>query len=253
MAYYFTVEKKKGEYTPIDITKSKYFMRTSNLKGAGSTLQEIDTFTMMFNNEKELRTRLFKEGLLEMKYAGKGLSIRNFRNNRYYKVMYDFLYQKDLEYIANPQKVIERIERKLLLGDFRFIEKFANTFMNFHDCLSTAPEVREFAIASSRTGIRSRHFDVYDENYDNPLTRMTKLLIYDYYQTPSGRTEYKNTVKYRNLHAVLAFTNYYDKKNSEELEEMKEVKNQTSLFEEKPKTRKKEKKNIEGQTSLFDE
>ena len=55
MAYYLTIEKKKGYYVPLEITKSKYFSRLSNLKGNGSTLQEIDMFTMMFDNEKQLR------------------------------------------------------------------------------------------------------------------------------------------------------------------------------------------------------
>ena len=89
MAYYFTVQKKRGEYTPIDITKSKYFARMSNFKGMGMSLEEADMFTMMFNDEKELRGALFKEKLLEHRYSGNQLSIRLLRNGKYYKVIYD--------------------------------------------------------------------------------------------------------------------------------------------------------------------
>ena len=64
MAYYFMVEKKKGEYIPLDINNSKYFTRTSNLKGNSARLYEIDNFTTMFNDENELRESLVKEGIL---------------------------------------------------------------------------------------------------------------------------------------------------------------------------------------------
>ena len=250
MAYYLTVEKKRGEYTPIDITKSKYFERISNFKGMGSSLQEIDIFTMMFNDEKELRKVLFKEKLLEMKYFSKPLAIRNLKNGKYNKVMYDFLYQKDIEYIMDPNKLIERINYKLVEGDYRFIEKYANTFLKFHDCLSTAPEVREFATRSARYNAPSRYFSELDENHDNPVTRLTKLLIYEYIQTPSGRVEYSNKIKYRNLHAVLAFTNHYDEKHKEDLPKEEN----TILLEPPVKAKKRTKsKKIDGQFSLFDE
>ena len=252
MAYYLTIEKKKGVYEPIEITKSKYFSRLSNLKGNGSTLQEIDMFTMMFENEKELRTSLFKEKLVNMRDAGRSLSIRILRNKQYYKVMYDMFYQKDVEYIANPKLLIKRINNKLLEGDYRFVEKFANNFLNFHDCLSTAPEVREFAISSSRDKHCCKYFYNLDENGDNPLIRMTKLLIFDYEQSHSGRVDYKNTIKYRNLHAVLAFVNNYDKNFGNEQKDNEQI----SLFSNNNnvKTKKREKKGyIPGQTSLFDE
>ena len=252
MAYYLTIEKKKGYYVPLEITKSKYFSRLSNLKGNGSTLQEIDMFTMMFDNEKQLRAALFKEKLVDTRDAGRGLSIRILRNNCYYKVMYDMMYQKDMEYIANPKLLIKRINDKLLEGDYRFVEKFANTFLNFHDCLSTAPEVREFAISSSRDEHCCKYFYSLDENGDNPLIRMAKLLIYDYKQNPNGKVEYKDTVKYRNLHAVLAFVDYYNKKFEKENKDNKQINLFTS--EDKVKTKKKEKnKYIPGQTSLFNE
>ena len=250
MAYYLTIEKKKGEYTPIDVTQSKYYTRLSNFKGAGSSLQELDVFTMMFNNEEELRKALFKENLLEMRYFTKPLAIRNLKNGKYHKVMYDFLYQKDMEYIINPEKLVERIDYKLLEADYRFIEKYANTFLKFHDCLSTAPEVREFAISSSRYNAPSRYFSELDENRDNPLKRLTKLLIYEYYQWPSGRIEYKDKVKYRNLHAVLAFVNHYDKKYADDLSEA-----ENDILTIPPvKTKKKHKnKTIPGQMNLFEE
>ena len=248
MAYYFTVQKKKGEYTPIDITKSKFFTRVSNLKGVGMTLEEADLYTMMFNDEKELRKALFKEKLLEHRYSGSNLSIRLLRNGKYYKVMYDFLYQKDIEYIASPSLIIDKINSKLESNDFRFVNAFANNYIKFHECLSTAPEVREFAMQSIREEKKSNYFNKLDENNDNPLVRMTKLLIYKYYQSPSGKIEYTDKITYRNLHSIIAFVNHYEKKYLDEVS-----KEQTTLFEDnsKKKVLKKDRQ-IDGQISLFD-
>lgn len=247
MAYYLTIEKRKGQYTPLDITKTSYFTRLSNLKNMGCTLAEIDAFTMNFNDERELRGYLFQNDLIEIRNGNRPLSVRNLLNNKYNKVMYDMLYQKDLEYIMDPRKLIARINDKLYAGDYRFVKAFANYFMNYHDCSSTAPEVREFANTSIMENRCSRHFNCLDEQGDNPLVRMTKLLIYDYYEEPNGEVKYKSTIKYRNLHMVLAFINHYDKTYTDQLK-------QTSSIElPKTKTRKKTKNDkIPGQTNLFE-
>lgn len=254
MAYYFTVSKKKGEYTPLDITKSKYFTKLSKFKGLGLSLQEIDMFTMMFNDEEELRNSLYSEHILEGRYFNNPLTARILRNGKYHKVMYDFLYQKDIEYIADPKKIINRILNKFIDQDFRFIKQFAHNYIEFYDCGTTAAEVRVFAENSIIYGNMDKHLQDRDENGDLPLIRMAKLLIYEYYQTPSGKTIYKEEIKYRNLHSIIAFINNYDKKYGLEVDDKD---NQMNFFDEMPpvisKIRKKEKKDkIEGQISLFE-
>lgn len=250
MAYYLMIEKKKGQYTPIDITKSACFYRMSNLKKSGCTLQEIDMFTMNFYDEKELRAHLFKSGLLDRRDAGKKITTRILRDNKYHKVMYDMFYQKDIEYITNPQKLINRINDKLMSGDYRFIELYARDFSNFHDCSSTAPEVREFAATSIRQNYCSRHLHTLDENNDNPLVRMTKLLIYENFQAPNGKIFYKEGIKYRNLHSVLAYVNNYDKTRDIDNTNNEQI----SLFEApQPKVKKlKKNESIPGQINLFE-
>ena len=251
MAYYFMVSKKKGEYTPLDIKKTPYFVKSSKFKGLGMSLYEADTFTMMFDNECELRRALVSDGVLSYSDIGAPLSIRNLNKGKYNKVMYDFLYQKDIEYVMNPHKVITCIQNKLYDEDYRFILEYAKTFKDFYDCSSTAPEVCMFADNSIIFNNFDKHLLIRDENNDDMLTRMTKLLIYEYYQIPSGRIIYKDKIKYRNLHAIIAFVNNYNKKygiNSED--------NQMSLFagEGKVKTLKRGKKEcIPGQINLFDE
>ena len=250
MAYYFMVEKNKGNHETLDITKTTLFARMSKLKGTGATLEEIDTFTMLFNNERELRNYLLDEGILKIQYLDKPLSIRILRNNSYNKVPHSFLYQKDIEYVLNPHKLIAKINDKLNNGDFRFIEQYANNYLTFRDCSSTAPEVRAFARMSIKEGIKSRHFCELDENYDNSLVRMTKLLIYEYYQFSNGKISYQNRIKYRNLHSIIAFINNYEKKYEQELES-KEILSSTSEYTKK-RTRNIKTDLITEQLSLFD-
>ena len=243
------VEKKKGQYAPIDITRDKNgcFCRVSNnLKNDGCTLEEIDLFTMHFNNERELREYLLKREILDPEYARKPLSIRILKKGEYHKVMYDMFYQKDMEYVMDPGRLVERISDKLRKGDYRFIESFARDFSEFYDCSTTAPEVRAYAVDSIRDNFCCRHLYDLDENGDDPLTRMTKLLIYNYYQNQKGKIFYKEGIKYRNLHSVLAYVNNYDKKHfiDDEIAEK-------ASFESKPKTRKRTIKPLPGQTSLF--
>ena len=240
MAYYFMVEKKKGEYIPLDITNSKYFSRISNLKGKGATLQEIDIFTMMFSDLNELRESLLKEGILPYELYDKNLSTRILMKGKYNKVMYDFLYQKDIDYVMDSNKLIRRINDKLDSGDYRFVLECANNYLKYHECSSTAADVRAYANESIRIGGKSHYFDILDENGDNVLTRMTKLLVYNYNQYSSGKVEYDTTkIKYRNLHSLIAFVNNYDKKYN-----IVEEKN------DKPKTRIK--KQVEGQISIYE-
>ena len=244
MAYYLMVEKKRGEYMPLDITKSKCFTRLSNLKSNKANLNEIDLFTMMFNDNMELRKSLINEGILDANDSNRELSIRRIEKGKYIKVPYGFLYQSDIEYVMDPKRLIRRINDKLLNNDFRYIERFANNYLDYHECSSTSGEVKMAALDSARINGISKYFNMVDQNNDKLLIRMLKLLIYEHYQLPSGKVIYKDKIIYRNLHSLIAFTDYYD------LKYMDEEKEQYSLFINDSKTLKR-KKQIDGQYCLF--
>lgn len=242
MAYYFMVEEKKGSYKALDFNNSKYFKRLSTNKGNKGQLEEIDKFTMNFNNEAELREDLLQEGILPLELFTKPLSIRKKDKDKYTKVMYDFLYKKDRVYIDNPKELIKRIDYKLESYDFKFVCDIATNYIKYYDCSSSAAEVRAYALDSMRLGTKSKYFDYLDDNFDNPLVRMLKLLIYKYYQSSNGSVHYyTNEIKYRNLHSLIAFTNNHDKKQLLE----------NGVIDNKPKSRVK-KKEVDGQLSFFD-
>ena len=239
MAYYLTVEKGringKEEYEKLDITKCNCFpipRFSKNLKGIGMTEEEFDYVSMQFTDEDEFRKYLLYNGILDIKYADRKLTLRQQRNGNLEKVRHGFLYQKDMEYILNPNKIIKRINDKLWVEkDFRFVDSLVNNYFNFRECGSTAPEVRCAVKESIRTGNISNMFTMRDENGDDLLTRMIKLLIYEYYQNADGKTHYVKRIDgdefikvYCNLHSVIAFVNNYDKKyNNKEEDSLKEV------------------------------
>lgn len=253
MAYYFMVETKKGEYNPLNISSSKYFPKTTTKykKANAYTLEEIDQFTMMFNNEQELRNALIEEGILPINLSSKPLSTRFLSKSKYNKVMYDFLYQKDIEYIAFPTKVVELIMKRHYQNDFLFIQKLANNFVKYYECSTTAPEVAQLSEASIRRGNRHPALDEIDLNGDRLVARLVKLLILKHHECPNGWIDYKSEVNYKNLHSLIAFINNYDAKNNPKKEEIKT----TSTIPKEIKVRKKtpKKRNeIEGQISFTD-
>ena len=218
MTYYLMGEVKRGEYSVVDITKSSRFRRLSKLKGNDCELFEIDMFTMNFSNEIELRKHLIEEGILIGNIGNNRLSIRRKDNNGFKRVSYGFLYQKDIKYIEDPNKLINRVLNKLYSGDFKFVRDFAYNYVHCNECSSTMPEVRHFAEESMEKGYISNGFSMVDENGDMLFRRALKLLIYKYEQKKNGKIVYSDKVVYRNLHSILCYINNYDKKQTDKLE-----------------------------------
>ena len=265
MAYYFMARTSKGDYQKLDITKSTCFTKLSKFRQPGAcSLEEIDMFTTAFFNELELRTHLIEEGILPINLADKQLSIRIPKNNIYHKVMYDFLYQKDIEYIANPAALLNEIYRRDISNDFLFLRELANNYQGFHDCSSSAPELRELANNSLNWRQRVKELNNLDQE-GNPLSiRVVKLLIYDYYQDSTGKITYNTSkIKHPHLHSIIAFMNNYDKKQKEKEASTKEKtsilpniptkENTQSFSSPKKRVRTKSKEEIPGQYSLFEE
>lgn len=214
MAYYLMVENKgrgRSTFEPIDISKSPCFYRFSVHTGSMCELQEIDYFTMTFNNKKELLTHLVKNRIIESKLARKKMSIRRKSSGQFERVSYDFLYQDSLEYVMEPRLLINMIEDKLYQEDFNFLADLANHYANKNFCSTTACEVRQYASDSILNNFSKKYLYQEDENHDILVTRLVKLIIYKNYQDRFGRTVYqkdksgKLEVDYRRLHDLLAW------------------------------------------------
>lgn len=266
VAYYLMVEKRRGEYLPINIKNSKYYqnIRSKFNKPCAHSLQEIDSFTMMFNDEIELRERLVEEGILSLSFFEKPLSIRILKKGIYSKVPYDFLYQKDLEYVMEPERIIKLVMERYYQNDFLFLKRLASYFSQVHECETTGPEVVRLSEASLYQGYRHMGLEEIDKNGDMMVARMLKLLILKHYECGNGYIKYYNDINYRNLHDLIAFINNYDKKHiqSEEIvieaEEGVEIQSDSQELSEEPKKSftkskkmgKKRKYNLDGQMSF---
>ena len=248
MAYYLMIETKKSMYQELPIENSKIFTKLTNYRKTGAcSLQEIDLYTTMFYDEQELRKSLYEEGILSPELINKSLSIRTIQNGIRKKVPYDFLYQKDLEYLMNPNKIITEINQRNFANDFIFIRNLAEKFQSYHECN-----------ASLNTNRRSKYLDERDRQGDNLTVRFLKLLIFNYEQKPTGEIIYYDTIKYSNLHHLIAYMNNYNNKHQAEKPLENSNNSQIRLFDTskpltKTKTKNQKKTTIDGQFSMFDE
>lgn len=238
MAYYFMVEEKRGKYEPIAIDSTNIYSipKRQYVKKGAYGLKEIDMFTTLFNNEIELRQTLLNEGLLKPEFKDKPLSIRFYSKNVYSKLRHDLLYQKDLEYILNPDLVWKFVMDRYKQEDYQFIEKLATYFLHYHECASTANEVMHGALHSLHSGKKHEILERFDLNGDLLVSRLVKLIIYKSFTSYQGYTVYKE-VNHRNLHSLIAFINNYYKDEPPKVEMPKP----------KTKTRTKE---VEGQLKM---
>lgn len=244
MAYYFMVERKKGEYQALNIASSKYFQTIPRYKTpCALSLKEIDDFTMMFDNEDELRIALVQEGILPANLSTKQLSARNLNSGKYTKVEYEFLYQKDMEYVYDPAKLIKSIMSRYYDNELVFIKELAQKFSRLRKCNITASEVANLCQSSIYQNTRHRGLEELDKNGNTPVLRLLKLIVLKSYEHSDGYIEYKNEVEYRNLHDLIAFVNNYDKKNKQQKETTEKV--QTIIVEEN--VQESIQKNIEEQ------
>lgn len=216
MAYYLMVETNKGKYKELNISNSKYFQdreRRKFKKPCAYSLDEIDRFTTMFNDEDEMRDRMFAEGILSNNDYSRNISIRSLKSDKYTKVPYGFMFQDDIEYLMEPDRLVKLISKRCYDEDYALIKKIANCFNEFRRCSSTAPEVSNAANASIRDGMRCSYFDMVDENGDKLIDRFIKLIIFDSYdEFTTGRVIYTGKVNYRNLHVLIALIDDYDNK-----------------------------------------
>ena len=221
-------------------------------KTGAYTLQELDMFTIQFNDDNELRSSLLYGGVLQNDSVGKPLSIRWCSKGEYTKVPYDFLYQRDIDFVVDPGNLVEVIMRRYYNRDFYFIKKFAEHFVNYYECSTTASEVRMYADMALNDSRCSKYLEETDRNGNNMVERLVKLLLLEHYENANGYIDYKDKIKYRNLHMMIAFINHYDVKHGI-VSEMRKFEVKDMVSKEPVKTRKRSKKDeVPGQISFFD-
>ena len=261
MAYYFMVEEKKGKYKEINLNNVYGFDGSKKYHKLGAYgLDEIDNFTMMFDDEVELRKALLSSGRLTKENACKPLSIRWKTPKNFDKVLYDFLYQKDIDYVFDPLKVLKLVTDRYRFNDLEFVRKLAAHFRNYYVCSTTASEICLYVGETIKFNVGNKYLDMRDENGDILVSRLVKLLIFKHSTNGSGRVCYSREIDYRNLHEIIAFINNYDQQigtvesrkkiTLEDLIEESKISYSSKKTTGKVRVRKREE--LEGQLSFLD-
>ena len=118
MAYYITINNKKNRH--LDITSLGEFQRLSKYKEGAYSLEEIDNFTSKFENEIELKHKLFNASLISADELSKKIEIRIKLNGKLEKVRHGLVYSNMKKYLD-----LQYLTSKLLVlsNDSEFINK----------------------------------------------------------------------------------------------------------------------------------
>lgn len=218
MAYFLQVKDNNGKYKSLNVEKSSKFeadtISQSYTKTIAYSLQSLDRFTMQFIDEKELREHLLLERILPANLANRPLVIRFATKKKARN--YGLLFIDDLEYFYT-NILFKSIENRYLNKDFKFLVEYAQYFRNFKECGSTAGDLFALSNMALTTGKIDKGFEKMDSNRDNPVIRLTKLLIYKYKTLPGNKVEYNlNKFNWRTLHILIEFIKDYEQKENTE-------------------------------------
>lgn len=243
MAYYLTI-KEKNNYKELNISTLSEFKRISKFKGSSYSLEEIDLFTSKFNDEIDLKSKLYQKGIIKKEDLVRKIEVRMKSSGKLVKVQYDLVFKEQLKYLD-----IEYLRMKLLSfsNDNPFLNKLLNHYRNSYN----QEALRQ--INALINGYKDN-----DIRMDSALNLFFKdeifLTNYD-----TGVTK----IKYKSLHDLAMFIYNYEKTKEDKQiskEEQKKALEQIKKdliqiqkpknIEVKKKVRKK-REELEGQTSLF--
>ena len=98
MAYYLTVEDRKGNYKFLDISFLEEFKKSSVFI-EGYSLGELDDFTSQFEDEVALKEKLYGEGLITLENITEDLFISMKYKGNYVKLKNGIVYESVSRYI----------------------------------------------------------------------------------------------------------------------------------------------------------
>ena len=213
MAYFLQLKNDNGNYRTLDIEKCDLFQSKNITKtykrSGGYKIQELDRFTMLFDDEQDLKKYLFNAGILPESWLNGKIIIRFIKKDRVKN--YDLLFKEDLAYFYIPNSIVSLVLEKFELGDFKFLNDLARNFYWYRECSSTAAELVNLTELAINNGIVDNGFREYDSNGDNVVSRLIKLLTYKYSQSSNGKITYQEEFNWRTFHSLINFINSYDR------------------------------------------
>lgn len=246
MAYYLTIQKNRNRYKEINISLLEEFKRISKFKN-GYSLEEIDYFTSLFDDEVQLKEILYNKGLITSEDITKEISIRQKVNNELVKVRYGLIYKNSRKYLDSNYL------RNVLLSlqnDKIFLKKLVSYYRNSYSCVIEISEIKNY---------------LFDNNSEVDInSTLNSFFINEIFIKEKDSLEYK--MKYKSFHDLLMFVKKYIEENKEFNTKEYDTKKRLLMLQESIKTSEKNSKNkvkklikskldklpLEGQISLFD-
>lgn len=231
MAYYLVLKRRSG-YEKLDISNLKDFKRLSRYKKDTYSLEEIDCFTGLFNNEMEFRRYLYQNNIINNDDFYCKLSLRYGHKGELEKVLYDFIYKGELKYLNT-----DYLRNKILIlsENEKFIRKLVN-----HYRMSYSSSITINIIANYLQG--------YQCNKDKINSYLNKFFEEEIFST--NRNTGEVSIKYRDLHDLATFVIHYEKES--ELVGIRQLPICEQEVEVKKKVKRKEKEVVDGQLSFWD-
>ena len=245
MAYYLTI-KDKNSHKILDINNLEEFKRISRFKDTSYSLEELDNFTSKFENEIELKKKLYENRIINEEDIIKDISIRMKSRGSLEKVMYGLIYRSIKKYLDEYYLRTKILE---LHSDKTFLNKLITHYRSSHSNQESIAQIRALLLG-------------YIGNDINIYNALNTFYIREIYNIDKNNGEAK--IKYKSLHDLGMFVyNYLENSNKSKIsienENYMRLSNlrklQETLLSEKVYVKKKIKKTkqeLEGQISFFD-
>ena len=241
MAYHLTV-KENQKHKKLNITGLEEFKRLSRFKSETYSLEEIDLFTSHFEDELEIKRRLYENGVIGIDDLTKDISIRMKNKKDLKKVRYGLVYRETAKYCKYHEL---RMLLLALQNDTIFLKKLLDHYRNCYK----QEGLRQ--INALLHGYQDTDIDIYSALnlfYNDQVTYIDKK---------TGELK----LKYRQIHDLLMFICHYLSNNGKTPSEIEDDRNErirslsalklslTTASE--PKKRIRIRKELEGQESFF--
>lgn len=246
MAYYLMISNK-DEYRSIDITTLDKFTKTSKFKGSSYSLSEIDTFTMKYTSEVELKKELYEKGIIDIDEICKDISIRRKEKDKYIKVKYGLAFKGRAKYFDVLYLRSTILSKQ---DDYDFLTKLTSYYRNSY---------------INNTNINILSYISYNKVNTETDKILNDFIERELYRYDTNNNKYK--FNYKSLHDLAMFVYNYDAykayetlgytKRSLTLEKKERLLDLKKTLTKEEKTKKKIKKLTSnednyGQISLFD-
>jgi hypothetical protein len=201
VAYYIAVETTIDEFEAINVKKTNTFKKVfpDDSKPYECSLDEIDKYTVEYNEQKNFSDDLYDSKLIPWSYYARNFAIICDNEQGARKVLGDILFSSSKKYIENPSLVTKYIMDKAQAKDVVFLKQLSSILEDTSMGTYLASRLANF-------------MDKKQEFSDAAIKKIAELLIQNYSLTDNGSLDFSVLVNYERFHNTVAFISEYENK-----------------------------------------